>query len=198
MEKVLLLVVVAAAGLVWWTSDLLVRNDLFGVRAQPSEAQQGKAESPYITAPVERGEIRRTISATGTLNAIVNVEVGSQLSGQIARLFVDFNDEVKKGEALAELDQKSFKARVAEAQANMDLAEASIAVARARLERARIDSSGEARRSLAAEVSHRCRCRGCARRGPCHSRRLYRVSAVSLRAGQLSASTPLAPAPPIC
>jgi HlyD family secretion protein len=152
MKKILLLLLIAAAGFVWWTSDLLVRNDLFGLRAEPSEAKQGKVESEpsqYITAPVERGEIRRVISATGTLNAIVNVEVGSQLSGQIARLFADFNDEVKKGEALAELDQKSFKARVAEAQANLDLAEASIAVARARLERARIDSrDSEAQRAV--------------------------------------------------
>src|SRR5437588_12407972 len=98
MKKVLLLVLIGAAGLLWWTGDLLVRNDVLGVRAQPSEAEQGKAESQYITAAVERGEIRRTISATGTLNAIVNVEVGSELSGQIARLFADFNDEVKKGQ----------------------------------------------------------------------------------------------------
>jgi HlyD family secretion protein len=134
MQKIIILIVALITGLGWWWM------------------QDGKAAAPitqYITAPVERGEIRRVISATGTLNAIVNVEVGSQLSGQIARLFIDFNDEVKKGQPLAELDQRSFKAHLAEAQANISLAEANLEVAKARLERARIDArDSEAQRAV--------------------------------------------------
>ena len=94
----------------------------------------------YVTAPVETGELRRTVTATGTLDATLNVEVGSQLSGQIAELLVDFNDEVKQGQALARLDQRTFLARVAQAHATVEMAEAAIAVARAKLERARTDA----------------------------------------------------------
>ena len=94
-----------------------------------------------MTAAVEEGEIRPVVTATGTLNAIVNVEVGSQLSGQIAEVLVDFNDEVKRGQPLARLDQRSFQARVDEARAAVDLASESIRIAEAKLERARIDGA---------------------------------------------------------
>jgi HlyD family secretion protein len=113
---------------------------------------QGKAAaigSQYVTAPVEQGELRRTVTATGTLNAIVNVEVGSQLSGQIAELLVDFNDEVKKGQPLARLDQRTFKARVADARAAVAMAEVAISVGRAKLERARVDAvDSESQRAI--------------------------------------------------
>lgn len=107
------------------------------------------APSQYVTAPIEKGDIQRTVTATGTLNAIVNVEVGSQLSGQIARMFVDFNDDVKKGQPLAELDQRTFQARLNEAQAALETAEVSVKIAKARLERARVDASdSEAQRAV--------------------------------------------------
>src|SRR3954470_8635020 len=113
-------------------------------RAGPS-----RADARYVTAPVERGGIRRTITATGTLNAILNVEVGSQLSGQIAQLFVDFNDEVKRGQPLAELDQRSFLARRAEAEAAAEAAKVNVDIQKQRLERARIDArDAEAQRAV--------------------------------------------------
>jgi len=92
----------------------------------------------YVTAPVEEGELRRLVTATGTLDATLNVEVGSQLSGQIAELLVDFNDDVKKGQPLARLDQRTFLARVAEARATVEMAEAAIAVLEAPIENARV------------------------------------------------------------
>jgi len=92
----------------------------------------------YVTAPVEAGELRRLVTATGTLDATLNVEVGSQLSGQIAELLVDFNDDVKKGQPLARLDQRTFRARVAEARASVEMAEAAIAVLEAPIENARV------------------------------------------------------------
>jgi HlyD family secretion protein len=128
-----------------------VRDAVALARAQLGIQQSSAAPSPsqYITAPVEEGELRRIVTATGTLNAIINVEVGSQLSGQVAELLVDFNDEVKRGQPLARLDQRSFKAHVAEAQAAMELAEVSVEAARARLQRAEIDArDSEAQRAV--------------------------------------------------
>jgi HlyD family secretion protein len=95
----------------------------------------------YITAAVEKGEVSRVVTATGALNAIVNVEVGSQLSGQIDKVFVDFNDSVRKGQPLAELDQRSFKARLAEAEAGARMAEASVEIQKARLQRVQVDAA---------------------------------------------------------
>jgi HlyD family secretion protein len=152
MSKFVLAVLVLAFAIVWWFGDVpIMRNQLAWAREQLGIRQGKAAPAPtqYMTASVEEGELRRVITATGTLNAIVNVEVGSQLSGQVAELLVDFNDEVKKNQPLARLDQRSFKAHVAEAQAALDLAEVSIAVARARLERAEIDArDSEAQRAV--------------------------------------------------
>ena len=113
------------------------------------QATAAPAPAQFLTAAVEEGEVRRIVTATGTLNAIVNAEIGSQLSGQIADLFVDFNDEVKKGQPLARLDEKIFEASVEETKAAIELAEASISVARAKLERTRIDAvDSEAQRPV--------------------------------------------------
>jgi HlyD family secretion protein len=96
-----------------------------------------KSVVSYRTAPVERGNLVTTITATGTIEAVVTVEVGSQLSGQVEKLFVDFNDEVKKGQAIAQLDQESVKAVVREAKAALDIAEAGVRMQEAAIERAR-------------------------------------------------------------
>ena len=100
------------------------------------------ASSPqvnYITAPVERGQLSETVTATGTLDALVTVDVSSQVSGQIAELFVDFNDAVKQGQPLAQIDRQSYEARFAEAEAAVNMAEASVDVQLARLTRASVD-----------------------------------------------------------
>src|SRR3954471_1734420 len=133
--KATLLVAALIGGLALWYAD---------------QQEKASAASPqYLTAPIEEGELRRVITATGALNAIVNVEVGSQLSGQIAALFVDFNDQVKKGQPLAQLDQRSFKAKVVEAEAALQVEEVSIKAAQARLERAQIDAlDSEAQRAV--------------------------------------------------
>src|ERR1041384_964813 len=147
MKKIFILALGVIAAVTWWTADA----PFAWVRAQLGMRTSSAAPGPtqYLTAPIEQGELRRVITTTGTLNAIVNVEVGSQLSGQIAEVFVDFNEEVKKGQPLARLDQKSFQARVAEAQAAVELAEVSIATARARYERAEIDArDSEAQRAV--------------------------------------------------
>ena len=64
----------------------------------------------FITAPVERGEISALVKAAGPVEAVVTVNVGSQLSGRIADVFVNFNDPVKAGQPIARLDQEIFSA----------------------------------------------------------------------------------------
>lgn len=78
----------------------------------------GKAPH-YRTAKVERGEITAVVSATGKINAVVTVQVGSQVSGTIQRLFVDFNSRVKKGEIVAQIDPVLFQAQVEQAKATL-------------------------------------------------------------------------------
>lgn len=103
----------------------------------------------FLTAPIERGDVRQTVTTTGSLKALVTVQVGTQLSGQIAELLVDFNDEVQTGQPLAQLDTKSFAARLAEASAASAMAEATVAIHEARLERARVDArDAEAQRAV--------------------------------------------------
>src|SRR2546430_17408598 len=83
----------------------------------------------YQTAIVTRGAITQAVTATGTLNPVVNVQVGSQVSGNIAKLFVDYNSQEKAGQIVAQIDPALFQATVtqmegdsANAQATLDLA----------------------------------------------------------------------------
>lgn len=68
---------------------------------------------------VERGDVQATVSATGTLNAVTTINVGTQVSGQVAALFADFNDKVRKGQLLARIDPTIAQQAVADAQANL-------------------------------------------------------------------------------
>ena len=87
----------------------------------------------YQTAVVARGPITEAVTATGTLNPVLNVQVGSQVSGNIQKLFADFNSAVKEGEVIAQIDPVVF-------QASVNQAEGDLANARAALELARINS----------------------------------------------------------
>jgi HlyD family secretion protein len=105
-----------------------------GVSLAVPEDEKGAAA--YLTAPVERGDMSTTLSATGTLRALVTVQVGSQLSGQIADLLVDFNDEVSEGESLARLDPRTFQSEVRQAEAALEVARAEVLKQRAELKAA--------------------------------------------------------------
>ena len=85
----------------------------------------------YLTARVERGNLRNTVTATGALQAVTTVQVGSQASGTISALYADFNSTVKKGQVIAQLDPAQAKAQVEQAQANLQQARASLANAQA-------------------------------------------------------------------
>jgi len=90
---------------------------------------RGKGPVEYYTALVEIGEVRQVVEATGTINAVITVQVGSQVSGTIARLYVDFNSHVKKGQLIAQIDPPLFAGALSQAQADLENARANLAVA---------------------------------------------------------------------
>ncbi|MGF1606051.1 MAG: efflux RND transporter periplasmic adaptor subunit [Rhodothalassiaceae bacterium] len=98
------------------------------------EAAAGPAG--YETETLERGTIRQIVSATGPVRPVVTVEIGSQLSGQLAEIHVDFNDTVAEGQLLALIDPQTFQTRVAQAEADLAVARASVSVSRANVEKA--------------------------------------------------------------
>jgi HlyD family secretion protein len=93
----------------------------------------------YRTATVERGPLTATVSAKGTLSAVNNVQVGTQVSGQIKELLVDFNAPVQKGQLLARIDPETFLAKSQQATAELESARVNVVNTRAQLERARAD-----------------------------------------------------------
>jgi len=92
-----------------------------------------KADHEYFTSRVEKGDIRQVIEATGTINPVTSVQVGSQVSGMISKLYVDFNSKVTKGQVIAEIDPKLFQGAVLQAQADLQNAQALLAAATANL-----------------------------------------------------------------
>lgn len=93
---------------------------------------QGKCQ--FILENIERREISSLITATGVVDAIATVQIGSRVSGTIEVLFADFNTFVKKGQVLAEIDQKPFKIRVVQAKAKLNIAMATMGEAKAKVE----------------------------------------------------------------
>src|SRR5215212_1103759 len=92
---------------------------------------EGANAAEYMTAKVERGSLRNSVTATGTLQAVTTVQVGSQASGTISALYVDFNSTVKKGQVIAQLDPSTTQAQVEQARANVLQARASLGQAQA-------------------------------------------------------------------
>ncbi len=99
---------------------------------------QERAVPTFLTAPVERGSISTLVKASGTVEAVVSVDVSSQLSGRIAEVFVNFNDTITAGQPIAQIDQEIFAARVNEARAALRVARATAEVQKAALERAKV------------------------------------------------------------
>lgn len=99
----------------------------------------GASEDRYRTTRVERGDIRVAISATGTLSAISTVIVGSQISGQVTEVLVDFNSPVKRGDILARIDPSTYEAQIAQGSAQIAAAEAALRQAEAALRNAELD-----------------------------------------------------------
>jgi len=89
----------------------------------------------YQTTTVTRGPITQAVTATGTLNPVVNVQVGSQVSGNIAKLFADFNSQVKAGQVVAQIDPALFQATVTQAEGDLASAQAALELARVNAKR---------------------------------------------------------------
>lgn len=113
----------------------------------------------YRTSKIERGPISATVSASGAVNPVTQVSVGTQVSGQIRDLYVDFNSEVKAGQLIAQIDPETFEYRVRQSQADVDAARAAVltaqanaAASRASVSRAEVDLA-EARRDLERKLS---------------------------------------------
>jgi HlyD family secretion protein len=91
----------------------------------------------YFTEKVDHGEIRDVVEATGTINAVITVQVGSQVSGTIDQLNADFNSHVKKNQVIARIDPSLFDGALLQAKADLETARANVAAARANLEKAK-------------------------------------------------------------
>jgi len=101
-------------------------------------SNRNKTQIQVTTAPLSRGDIVDTVGATGTLQAVTTVQVGSQVSGNIQWLGADFNSIVKKGQVIARLDPSLFEAQLNQVQANLVQARANLTKARSELDRARV------------------------------------------------------------
>lgn len=92
---------------------------------------QPKPEDLYRLESITQGDIEQTVSANGTLNPVSLISVGTQISGIVKKLYVDFNDEVKKGQVLLELDDSLSRAQIQQSQASVRNAQASVDLAKA-------------------------------------------------------------------
>src|SRR5881397_3944454 len=101
---------------------------------------QGRGSTPkYRVARVERGPLTAVVAANGTLNSVVSVQVGTQVSGQIQKLLVDFNSVVRKDQVIAQIDPEIFEAKVNQARADVESTQATVVTQEAQVERARAD-----------------------------------------------------------
>ncbi len=109
---VVLLLLVGGAGFAYW------------------RLSESTNKSPYLTVAASKANVRQVVSSTGTLQAVVTVQVGSQVSGTIDKLSADFNTKVKAGQVISQLNQDKFKAAVDQARANLLAAQANYAKAK--------------------------------------------------------------------
>ena len=116
---------------------------------------KGTKRVDYRLQEVKRGDIKKSVSASGELNAVVTVEVGSEISGQVSKILVDFNSKVKSNQVVARIDPESFLARVKQAEAELAVAKALVAARKASIAQAiaNIGNANSVLASVDAEVS---------------------------------------------
>ena len=112
----------------WWLAGLVVIATSWLWLAAGND---GVERIVYSTVTVERGDVIRSVTASGTVSALITVEVGSQLSGQVAELYADYNTEVEAGQLVALIDPQTFEARVRQARAEREVAVANLAIQQA-------------------------------------------------------------------
>ena len=118
---VIVLILISVTAIYWYSSE-------------KNESNEGQ----YKTRNIERGDIVQTISANGTLTPVVLVNVGTQVSGTVAKLYADYNDQVKTGQVLAELDPALLQAQLQQSKANLLSAQATLRIADGKLKRHRM------------------------------------------------------------
>lgn len=135
----------------WWIAAAVA---VIAVAAGVAQWTGGNDGPEFRLGKVERGPLVAAVAASGTLNPVVSVQVGSQVSGQIKEIFVDFNSEVKQGQLIARLDPETFEYKMRQAQADLDAARAQVLVqqanimsARAALSRSQVNAT-DAKREL--------------------------------------------------
>src|SRR5690348_17966442 len=106
---------------------------LVAVAALGAFTLRGGDKPVYATQRVQQGDIRQLVQATGTIDAVTTVQVGSQISGTISKLNADFNTQVKKGQVIAQIDPALFQGALLQAQADFENSQATAAAARAEL-----------------------------------------------------------------
>ncbi len=113
---------------------------------------KGNDNPQYFTAKVDRGDISQVVEATGTVNAVTTVQVGSQVSGTVSRLYADFNSRVKREQVIAQIDASLFEGSLLQAKADLANAQASVATAKANFQKAlalQVQTTGDYERAKA-------------------------------------------------
>ena len=116
-------------------------NQIIGAN-QATTAQSfehGSAKSAFRFASIQRGSVEQAVTVTGALQPVKTIEVGSQLSGQLSKVYVDFNDPVRQDQPLAQIDPRTFAAKVDEAKAQLAMTIANVDLEQAKLDRAKVD-----------------------------------------------------------
>ena len=113
---------------------LVLLSVLFLAGCMPS----GPKVYNYETAPVARGDLVQNVTASGSLSAVVSVDVGSQVSGKISALYADFNSPVKKGDLVAEIDPSAYRAALRQMEGELASSKAVVTLKKANLERKKV------------------------------------------------------------
>ena len=147
-EPIVLPIVAPARPVVLWRNNRWVRWGLvavlviaIGIAWQVWRTHAQNAIT-YQTEPLARGIVQASVTATGSVNAVVDVQVGSQVSGNIKALYADFNTKVKKGQLVALIDPAVFQSLVDQAQASRSSAQSAVATAAAQVQKASSDLTG--------------------------------------------------------
>ncbi len=104
---------------------------------QTGNDNAGEGQASVETAMLESGDIIQTVATSGSVRPLITVEVGSQLSGQVAEIYADFNSPVTRGQVIALIDAKTFESRVLQSRADLSVADATIIVQQANIDRAK-------------------------------------------------------------
>src|SRR5579884_1671477 len=155
---------------------------LIAVAVMAAFTLRGGDKPMYTTQAVQQGDIRQLVQATGTIDAVTTVQVGSQVSGTVSKLNADFNTRVKKGQVIAEIDPALFQGALLQAQADLQNAQATAAAAKAELLKAQATATQAQKaydRSNAAFAAAAVACAFCKSACACNSAPWKRAGSIS-------------------